>query len=81
MVTLDPERVELSANRRAVLSFLNRQLKWLDKQCLSYSSLAATGDLWALGQYRYFKEYRKNVKHLIHLAETTGRKRKPLKPE
>jgi hypothetical protein len=51
-----------------VRSFLNKQLTWLDRVCLVWSSQAATGDVYAKGQYEHFKKYRATVKHLHFLA-------------
>jgi hypothetical protein len=59
--------------RKAIRRFLIKQLNWLEKQCLSFSVLAASGDSWSVAQYQQFKTYRGNVRHLLCLAGRTKR--------
>lgn len=71
------EKMTSKLRREVIIDFLAGHLAWLEKQCLEYSALAATGDRWAGGQYRYFKEYRKNVRHLMSLARATKHPKPP----
>lgn len=66
-------KVSEAQKKKIISVFLNTQLAWVERQCMEFSPLAATGDKWSIGQFQYFKKYRANLRHLISLNDSRKR--------